>query len=69
MKIRGIRAGLHDKHVRAAHIFQNLKIHFAVAEFAELGLAELHAQVAANVLRQARVRAAAKNFELIVGQS
>ncbi len=68
MKIGGVRAGLHDEDVRAPHIFQNLKIHFAVAEFAELGLAQLYAQVAANIFRQARVRAAAENFEFVVGQ-
>ena len=60
MKIRGVRAWLHDKNVRAAHIFQNLKIHFAVAEFAELGLAQLGAKVPANIFRQTRVRAAAE---------
>jgi hypothetical protein len=51
MKVRGVGARLHDENVRAAHIFQHLKINFAIAELAELGLAQFHIQVAANVLR------------------
>ena len=68
MKIRGVRAWLHDKHVRAAHIFQNLKINFAVAELAKLGFSQLHAQMAADILRQPGIRATAENLEFVVDQ-
>src|ERR1700719_4067380 len=66
--MRRIWAGLHDKNVRAAHVFQNLKINFAVTELAELGFTRFGAQVAANILGQARVGAATENFKLVVGQ-
>src|ERR1700704_3786607 len=68
MKIRRIRAGLHDENVRAAHVLQNLKINFAVAELAEPGVPRFGAQVAADILGQARVRAATENFKLVVDQ-
>jgi hypothetical protein len=48
MKIGGIRAGLHDKDVRAAHVLQNLKIDLAIAEFSQLGFAGFRAQVPAD---------------------
>jgi hypothetical protein len=69
VKISGIGAGLHDKDVRAAHVFQNLKINFAVAELAEFGFTRLGAQVTANIGCQTRIRASAENFEFIVGQN
>jgi len=68
MKIRGIGARLDDEDIRAAHVFQNLEINFAVAEFSELGFAAFHAQVAADIVGQATVGASAKDLKLVVDQ-
>src|SRR2546421_42712 len=45
-------ARLHDKNVRPANVFQNLKINFAVAEAPQQRLAQRHIQFLANTLRQ-----------------
>src|SRR5258706_16456032 len=68
MEIRRIRARLHDEDVRAAHVFQNLKIDLAIAELSKPGFTRLGAQVSANILGQARVGAATENFKLVVDQ-
>jgi hypothetical protein len=41
-------AGLNDKNVSATHIFQNLKIYFAIAETAQHGFAQRNVQVLAD---------------------
>src|SRR5258706_8847448 len=68
MEIRRIRARLHDEDVRAAHVFQNLKINLAIAELSKPGFTRFGAQVSANILGQARVGAATENFKLVVDQ-
>ena len=69
VEIHRMAARLHHEHIRAAHIFQNLIARFAVAELAVLGAPSRDAQIAANRVAERRVRCAAKNFELFVGQS
>ncbi len=54
--VHGSMARLHDKHIGTANIFQNLEINFAVAEAPEQRLAQRHVQVAADALRQYRIR-------------
>ena len=66
MEIAGIRARLHDENVGAANIFENLKMRFAVAELAELGFAQFHTCVLADVLSQTQVGAAGENLEFVV---
>src|SRR5258708_12771694 len=66
--VHRIMAGLNDKYVRAAHIFQNLKIYFAIAEPAKHGLAQRNVQMLADGVRQHRVRSSGKNFEALVVQ-
>src|SRR5258706_2230453 len=68
MEIRRIRARLHDEDVRAAHVFQNLKINLAIAELSKPGFTRFGAQVSANILGQARVGAATENLKLVVDQ-
>ncbi len=59
-------AGLNDKNVSAAHIFQNLKIYFAIAEAAQHGPAQRNVQVFADSFCQHRVRSPRKNFKALV---
>jgi hypothetical protein len=59
-------AGLHDKNIRATHIFQNLKINFAVAKAAEHGLAQRHVQVLADSLCEHGIGSSRKNFKTLV---
>src|SRR4029077_3066616 len=66
MMIYRMAARLHDENVRAAHIFQNLIARFAVGKLAVLGASPRHAQIAANRVRQSRIRSAAENFEFLV---
>ncbi len=54
--VHRVMARLHDKHVRAANVFQYLEINLAVAKAAEQRLAQRHVQVAANTFRQYRIR-------------
>src|SRR5216684_425144 len=66
--VHRIMAGLDDKYVSAAHILQNLKIYFAIAEPAEHGLAQRNIQMLADGARQHGVRSSGKNFEALVVQ-
>ncbi len=64
------RAGrLQHEHVRAAHIFQQLKMNFAIRKVQQLGLSHWHTKKGAHLFAQWLVRRSAENFEpLIVGQ-
>ena len=62
-------AGLHHKNVRASHIFQNLKMYFAVAEAAQARLPDRYIQMLANAVRQRGVGGTRKNFEPVVVQN
>ena len=64
--VHGGMARLHDEYVRAAHILQNLKINFTVAESPEERFAQRHVQVAADALRQKRIRGPRENLESVV---
>src|SRR5882724_6886283 len=66
--VHRIMAGLNDKYVRATHIFQNLKIYFAITEAAEHRFAQRHVQMLTDGVRQHRVRSSGKNFEALVVQ-
>jgi hypothetical protein len=57
---------LNDKNVSAAHIFENLKINFAITEASQAGLAQGHFQMAADALRQRQIRGPRENFESVV---
>ena len=59
-------AGLDNENVRAAHIFQNLKINFAIAEAAQHGFAQRHVEMPADGFGQHGVRRTRKNFETLV---
>src|SRR5437660_12735065 len=59
-------ARLHDKNVRAANVFQNLKINFAVAEAPQQRLAQRHIQFLANTLRQYWICGPRENLKSVV---
>src|SRR2546423_3269048 len=59
-------ARLHDENVRAANVFENLKINLAVAESPEQRFAQRHIQVAADALRQYRIRGPRENLKSVV---
>ena len=60
--VHRVGCGLDDKDIHAAYVFSNLKIGFAVAELTQGSFAHGLAQAAANLLLQARVRAAGKHL-------
>ena len=68
MKIDRMAAGLNDKNIRAADVFENLETRFAVAELTAFGAAARHAQVMADGLAKCGVSTAAENLELVVSQ-
>jgi hypothetical protein len=68
MLIDRIGAGLNDKYICPANVFQNLKIDFAVTEATEVRAANRDSQIAANAARELRVTASGKNLELLVDQ-
>src|SRR5579863_5461950 len=66
MVVDRIVAGLHNEDISAAHIFQNLKIDFAIAETAEHGFAQRNVEMLADGFCQHRVRSTRKNFKALV---
>ena len=66
MVVHRIGARLHHKHIRAAHVLENLKINLAVAEAPEQRLAQWHVQMLADLFRQHRIRGPTENFESFV---
>src|ERR1700682_483761 len=66
MVIHRVAAWLHHEDIRAAHIFQNLKINLAVAETPQQRLADRNIQVAANTFGQRHMCSARKYFEAVV---
>ena len=61
--IRGHTNGLHDKHVFAAHVVENLNRNLAVLETVALRPPQRHTHVIGNPLRQLRIRVARKNAQ------
>ena len=57
---------MHDEYVCAAHILQNLEINLTVAESPQQRFAQRHVQVAADTLRQYRIRGPGENLESVV---
>jgi hypothetical protein len=68
MVIDRIGAGLHHEDIRAANILQDLKVDLAITEAAQLRAADIHAQIAADALRELRVGASGKDLEFFVDQ-
>ena len=66
MVVHRIGARLHDKHIGAAHVLENLKINLAVAEAAEQRLAQRNIQMLADRLCQRRISGPTENFESLV---
>ena len=64
--VHGGMARLHDEYVCAAHILQNLEINLTVAESPQQRFAQRHVQVAADTLRQYRIRGPGENLESVV---
>ncbi len=64
--VHRIMAWLNDKNIGAAHIFQNLKIYFAIAEAAQHGFAQRNVQMLADGFCQHRVCGSRKNFKTLV---
>ncbi len=69
IEIDGRAARLHHKHIRAAHIFQNLIPRLAVAELPVLRLAQRYAHELANGFGQRQIRSTAEDLEFVVGQN
>jgi hypothetical protein len=61
-------AGLHDKNIRAANVFQDLKSRLAIAELPALSSPARHAQIVADRFAELWIRASAENLELVVRQ-
>ena len=62
------RAGrLNEKHVAAADVFVDLAGDFAVGKLAERDVAQRHAEVFGDPLRQGRIGGAAEDFEVVHG--
>ena len=58
--------GLNDKNVRAAHIFLNLQVGFAVREGPDHGGTERAAQAIANLLGERRIRCSGEYLEVVI---
>ena len=66
MLVHGVACGLYQKHIHAANILQQLKVHLAIGEALQLGLAQRHADKLADLLAQCAIGRSAKNLEALV---
>jgi len=58
-------ARLHDENIRAANVFENLEINFAITESAEQRFPQRNVQMTADALRQHWVCGPRKNLEAV----
>src|SRR5277367_2215373 len=66
MIVNGIAARLHDEHVGAAHVFENLKINFTIAKASEFCFSQRDFQMATDALCQGQIRGPRENFKTVV---
>ena len=64
--VDGIAGGLHDEHIDAADVFEQLEVDFAIGKTLQLGFAHRHADVAANRLSQRPIGSAREQLEALV---
>jgi hypothetical protein len=66
--VHRIVAGLYHEDISAAHVFQNLKINFAIAEAPEHSFAQRHIQIPADSFGKHWIRGTREYFETLVVQ-